>query len=60
MFNYQLIVQIQVREMKKLKHNLIHGNLNISFNSKYLIDIASEVEDKNLKNEFKRFSFSCS
>ena len=24
-------------------------NLNISFNSKYLIDIASEVEDKDLK-----------
>ena len=28
-------------------------NLNISFNSKYLIDIASEVEDKNLKMNFK-------
>ena len=28
-------------------------NLNISFNSKYLIDIASEVEDKNLKINFK-------
>ncbi len=28
-------------------------NLNISFNSKYLIDIASEVEDKNLKMNFR-------
>ena len=28
-------------------------NLNISFNSKYLIEIASEVEDKNLKMNFK-------
>ena len=28
-------------------------NLQISFNSKYLIDIASEVEDKNLKLNLK-------
>ena len=28
-------------------------NLNISFNSKYLIDIATEVEDKDLKMHFK-------
>ena len=28
-------------------------SLNISFNSKYLIDIASEVEDKNLKMNLK-------
>jgi len=28
-------------------------NLNISFNSKYLIDIASEIEDKNLKINLK-------
>ena len=28
-------------------------NLNISFNSKYLSDIASEVEDKNLKINLK-------
>ncbi len=28
-------------------------NLNISFNSKYLIDIASEVEDNHLKMNFK-------
>ena len=28
-------------------------SLNISFNSKYLIDIASEVEDKNLKINLK-------
>ena len=29
------------------------GSLNISFNSKYLIDIASEVENKNLKMNLK-------
>ncbi len=29
------------------------GNVNISFNSKYLIDIASEIEDKNLKMNLK-------
>ncbi len=29
------------------------GNINISFNSKYLIDIASEIEDKNLKMNLK-------
>ncbi len=28
-------------------------NINISFNSKYLIDIASEIEDKNLKINLK-------
>ena len=28
-------------------------NFNISFNSKYLIDIASEIEDKNLKINLK-------
>ena len=38
-----------------IKANFNSDNLNISFNSKYLIDIASEIEDKNLKNEFKRF-----
>ena len=27
--------------------------MSISFNSKYLIDIASEVEDTNLKMNFK-------
>ena len=27
--------------------------MNISFNSKYLIDIASEIEDKNLKMSLK-------
>ena len=29
------------------------NNMNISFNSKYLIDISSEVEDKNLKMSLK-------
>ncbi len=38
-------------EIIKAKFN--SENLNISFNSKYLIDIASEIEDKNLKMNFK-------
>ncbi len=36
-----------------IKANYNSENLNISFNSKYLIDIASEIEDKNLKMNFK-------
>ncbi len=36
-----------------IKANFNSDNLNISFNSKYLIDIASEIEDKNLKMNFK-------
>ena len=36
-----------------IKANFNSGGLNISFNSKYLIDIASEVEDKNLKMNLK-------
>ena len=36
-----------------IKANFNSENLNISFNSKYLIDIASEVEDKDLKINFK-------
>ncbi len=36
-----------------IKANFNSENLNISFNSKYLIDIASEVEDKNLKMNLK-------
>ena len=38
---------------EKIKANFSSENLNISFNSKYLIDIASEVEDKNLKMNLK-------
>ena len=38
---------------EKIKAEFNSVNLNISFNSKYLIDIASEVEDKNLKINFK-------
>ena len=34
---------------EKIKAEFSSDNLNISFNSKYLIDIASEIEDKNLK-----------
>ena len=36
-----------------IKASFSSDNLNISFNSKYLIDIASEVEDKNLKINLK-------
>ena len=34
---------------EKIEAQFSSNNLNISFNSKYLIDIASEVENKNLK-----------
>ena len=37
----------------KIKADFNSENLNISFNSKYLIDIASEIEDKNLKMNLK-------
>ena len=40
-------------DKKKIKAEFSSENLNISFNSKYLIDIASEVEDKNLKMNLK-------
>ena len=36
-----------------IKANFNSSSLNISFNSKYLIDIASEIEDKNLKMSLK-------
>ena len=38
---------------EKIKAEFDSNNLSISFNSKYLIDIASEVEDKNLKINLK-------
>ena len=38
---------------EKIKADFNSENLNISFNSKYLIDIASEVENKNLKMNLK-------
>jgi DNA polymerase-3 subunit beta len=38
---------------EKIKAEYSSENLNISFNSKYLIDIASEIEDKNLKINLK-------
>ncbi len=38
---------------EKIKAEFNSENLNISFNSKYLIDIASEIEDKNLKMHLK-------
>ncbi len=36
-----------------IKANFNSDNLQISFNSKYLVDIASAVEDKSLKMNFK-------
>jgi DNA polymerase-3 subunit beta len=38
---------------EKIKAEFSSETLNISFNSKYLTDIASEVEDKNLKMNLK-------
>ena len=38
---------------EKIKADFNSENLNISFNSKYLTDIASEVEDKRLKMNLK-------
>ena len=38
---------------EKIKAEFTSENLNISFNSKYLIDIISEVEDKNLRMNLK-------
>ena len=38
---------------EKIAAQFSSENLNISFNSKYLIDIASEVEDKDLKMNLK-------
>jgi len=38
---------------EKIKADFNSENLSISFNSKYLVDIASEVEDKNLKMNLK-------
>ena len=38
---------------EKIKADFNSENLNISFNSKYLIDIASAIEDKNLKMNLK-------
>ena len=38
---------------EKINAEFNSEKLNISFNSKYLIDIASEVEDKNLRMNFK-------
>ncbi|MEC7136341.1 MAG: DNA polymerase III subunit beta [Pseudomonadota bacterium] len=38
---------------EKIKASFNSENLNISFNSKYLLEIASEVEDKDLKINLK-------
>ena len=38
---------------EKIKAEFNSDNLMISFNSKYLLDIASEVENKNLKLNLK-------
>ena len=39
--------------MKKIKAEFNSENLNISFNSKYLTDIASEIENDKLKMNLK-------
>ena len=39
--------------MKSIKAHYNGEDLIISFNSKYLIDIASEIDDKNLKMNLK-------
>ena len=38
---------------EKIKAEYSGESLNISFNSKYLIDIANEIEDSNLKMNLK-------
>ena len=38
---------------EKINAEFSSDSLNISFNSKYLIDIASQVENRNLKMNFK-------
>ena len=38
---------------EKIPANFSSENLKISFNSKYLVDITSELEDKNLKMSLK-------
>ena len=38
---------------EKIQAEFSSENMNISFNSKYFIDIASQVEDKNLKMNLK-------
>ena len=38
---------------ENIKANFSDNSLNISFNSKYLVDIASEIEDKNISISFK-------
>ncbi len=38
---------------EKIKAQFTSDNLNISFNSKYLIDIATEIENKDLKMNLK-------
>ena len=43
---------------EKIKAKFNDEKLNISFNSKYLIEIASEIEDKNMKMNFKDSTLS--
>ena len=40
-------------EMRLLQQNMMEKIFTIGFNSKYLIDIASEIEDKNLTFSLK-------
>ena len=41
------------KELINFLEKLISDNLNISFNSKYLVDIASEVENNKFKMHLK-------
>ena len=41
---------------EKIKADFNSENLNISFNSKYLIDIASQIENKEFENESYRLT----
>ena len=50
-YSESMIIDSQKREALEELFN--SENLNISFNSKYLIDIASEVENTNLKMNLK-------
>ena len=44
---------------ENLKASYNSEDLMVGFNSRYLLDIASEIKDQKCKNEFKRFSFTC-
>ena len=72
-FSYPLIILIVAKELKNIKAKFNSNDLNISFNSRYLTDIASQIENEsiiiNLKDPgspvlirdfLDKNSFSCS